>query len=196
MAEPGVHVEFEMHPVVHGVLSKEAGREVCVDKEFVRIRVAGNDKEVIFRPVSDQIKARFPQEYEAWKRGQVEPTTGTPIDRWPQLTPGQAANLKSLNIRTVEDMATLSETGLQKVGMGARKLQDDARKFLSLAQNAADVGQLEELREAVAAKDLQIAQMGETLATLQAQVAELMKPRTEEPETPPVRRGRQPKAEG
>jgi hypothetical protein len=189
MAEPGVHVQFVMHPVVHGVMSKEAGREVCVDKEYVYIRVAGNDKEVIFRPVNDQVKARFPQEYEAWKKGQAEPTTGTPIDRWPQLTPGQAANLKGLNIRTVEDMATLSETGLQEVGMGARKLQEDARKFLSLAQAAADVGQLDELREAVASKDIQLKQQADAIATLQAQMAELLKPK-EEPvaEEPPVRR--------
>jgi hypothetical protein len=180
MAEPGVHVSFELFPVVNGVLSKEAGREVCVDKEYVRIRVAGNDKEEFFGPVNDQIKDRFPSEYESWKKGNDVPLVGTPIQNWPQLTVSQVRNLQSLGVRTVEDMATLSDVGLQKVGMGARKLQDDARKFLSLAQAAADVGQLDELREANANKDLLLAQQAESIATLQAQMAELLKPK--EPE--------------
>jgi cell shape-determining protein MreC len=38
--------------------------------------------------------------------------------------------LKQANVRTVEDLAVLSETGLRNVGFGARGLQEKARNFL------------------------------------------------------------------
>ncbi len=163
--EPGVHVTFEMYPVVHGVESKSSGREITIDKPHVRIRVAGNDKEEFFGPATDQMKARFPEEWEAFERGNQVARHGTPLERWPQMTPSMVRTLKNLNILTVEDMATLSDAGLQKVGMGAQKLRTDAQRFLSLAQASADLEQMDEIKA-------QNAALMERLAALEKAAAE------------------------
>lgn len=179
--EQGVHVEFLLHPVVNGMKSKEAGREVCDDKPHVRIRVAGNDKDEFFGPVNEQIRARFSEEWDAFQKGMETPKSGTPIERWPEATPGMVRNFKALNIHTVEDLAALPDFGMQKLGMGAQEWRRKAQRFLSLAQTAADVGQLDELREANAKLSDQVAEM-------QAQIAQLLEARTPEvPEAPFVR---------
>ena len=170
--EPGVHVVFEMYPVLHGLESKAAGREVYVDRPHARISVAGYDKDEVFVPANAQIQARFPEEWEAFQKGAEEPATGTPVNRWPQLTVSQVKMLQNLNIRTVEDVATLSDISLQKIGQGGQKLRADAQKFLSLAQAAADVEQMDELRQMNKSLMDDLAAVKETMAALQKQAAD------------------------
>lgn len=178
--EPGVHVTFEMFPMLHGLQSKEAGREIFVDKPHARIRVAGYDKDEFFGPANEQIRARFPEEWDAFQRHAEAPTSGTPIGNWPHLfsQPSQVKNLMSLGFRVVEDLAAASDMALQKVGHGAYKLRDAARTYLSGAQVAADTAQVDELKAANATLEAK-------LAELSAQVAALSKP---EGEAEPSRR--------
>jgi hypothetical protein len=192
--EPGTHIEFVNYPVLHGLESKAAGREIYVPKPHIRIRVAGYDKQSFFGPVNEQIKAQYAEEWERWQKGQEEPMTGTPLERWPQMTPEMVANLKGLNFRTVEDVAAAADFAVQKIGMGGYKLRDDARKFLSLAQAAADVGQLDELREANKEKDEALRLQGEQIATMQKQMADLLA-RLPKAEDEPKPRGRPRKVE-
>lgn len=175
--EPGVHVQFEMLPVLHGIESAAHGREIYVDEPHVRVRVAGMDKDEWVSPVNEQIKARFPEEWEQFQKGMEAPKIGTPLHAWGQMTPARIKNLEGFNVFTVEDIAVLPETAIQKIGMGARKLQEDARKFLSLSQTSADVKKLEELEAANKAKDAQLAEQAAAIAALQAQMADLVKPK-------------------
>lgn len=195
MAEQGVHPRFFKHPVLQGAKSRDAGREIYEDEDYIEIRVAGHGREVHVGPVTDTHKARFPEEWNAFQSGQTRAISGTPVNRWPQLTPSQVLMLESLNVWTVEDMATLSDAGVQAVGMGGYKLRDDARKFLSHAQTAADVGKLDELREQIQAKDAelaaqgqQIASQGQLIAALQEQMAKLMAAPTVDVVAEPVKR--------
>jgi uncharacterized coiled-coil protein SlyX len=174
--ESGVRIEFEMYPIVNAIKSKEAGREVCDEKPHVRIRNAGEDKHEFFGPVNDQIKARFPDEWERFQKGMEIHASGTPVDRWPQLTHAQIRTLKSLNFYSVEDVATASDAAIQRYGMGGQKLRTDAQRFLSLAQAAADVAQLDELKEAVTQRDLQITAMSSQLDAMQKLLEKLSKP--------------------
>lgn len=174
-SEPGVRVEFELYPVVNAIKSKAAGREVCDEKPHVRIRNAGEDKHEFFGPVNEQIKARFPQEWEAFERGSRVAESGTPIESWPARTRGEIRTLKGLNFYTVEDVASASDAAIQRYGMGGQKLRTDAQKFLSLAQASADVAQLDELKEANLQKDAELAAMRERMAAMEAMVEKLTK---------------------
>lgn len=167
MAEAGIHAIFEMVAVVNGVKSREAGREVCDDKPHVRIRVAGNDKEEFFGPVREEHKKRFPEAWEAFQKGCEVAKSGTPLERWGRVTPSLNRHLKNLNCYTVEDVASISDIGLQKIGPGGNELRREAQKFLSVNQTAADVARLDDLSaENVTLK--------EQLAELQRQVGALM----------------------
>lgn len=192
MAEPGVHAKFFKHPVLHANKSKEAGRQIFVEKDYIHITVAGMDKQDTIRPVIDPDKARFPEEWRRYEAGGEQKREGTPIRQWPQITPHQANALEQCNVWTVEDMATLSDAGLAEVGMGARQLQADARKYLSGAQTAVDHSKYEELIAANETKDAQIAALQKQLADLASQVAKLAVRAEVEPaeEPAPKRRGK------
>jgi hypothetical protein len=161
--EAGVQVRFFKHPMLHGLQSQSAGRQVFVDVDHVEIIVAGQDKQKFIGPVNEQIQARFPEEYEQFMRGQQEVRVGTPIEQWPQLTPSQVLMLKQLNIYSVEDVASLSDENVRNVGPGGYKLRDDAVRFLKTATIAVEAGKMEELQK----------QMAELAAANKAQAARI-----------------------
>ena len=170
-----------MHPMLHGLQSTAAGREVFVDKPHIRIRVAGYDKDEFFGPVTNQMKERFPEEWDAFQRKVEAPSVGTPVGNWPHLfsQPSQVKNLLSLGFRTVEDLAAAADMALQKIGMGGYKLRDEARKYLSQSQTQADVARLEELEAKSAADAQTLADQAAKIAALEAQMAEILKAQTD-----------------
>lgn len=192
MAAQGTYVEFFNMPVLHGIESKAAGREIYVSKPHVRIRVAGNDKEVFVGPANEQRQKEFPAEWAAFLKGEEVPIHGTPLERWPQLTPERVANLKVAGFRTVEDIAQAPDFALQQIGMGAYALQKDARKFLSLAQSAADLVRLEKLEAERQERDDMVRTQAEQIKQLQEQIATLME--SVKPEETPKRKRKEPEA--
>ena len=147
MAEEGVHAKFYKNAVLHGFKSKEEGRPVYIDQDWIHITVAGMDKDIIERKATEQDKERFAREWELYQKGQEQAKVGTPLEMWPAMTPGRVATLKGLNILTVEDMATLSDTGCQKVGMGAYELRSAAQKYLNAAAQSSAAMAVEKLEE-------------------------------------------------
>jgi hypothetical protein len=55
----GVVANFYLDKVLLGFKSREAGREIYEDREFVSIRVKGQDKMEVVREVTEQDKQRF-----------------------------------------------------------------------------------------------------------------------------------------
>jgi hypothetical protein len=99
--------------------------------------------------------------YEFYKKGQDIPVEGTPIKMWPVATPAQVALLTSLNILTVEDLATLPDEGMRRIGMGAQDLKNKAMSWLMAAN---DKGKL----------TTDMAQLKQQNAVLEGSVAALM----------------------
>ena len=52
--------------------SKQAGRDIFEDREFVRILIPGDRRSAPVEPVGDEHKKRWPREYEAFKAGRPE----------------------------------------------------------------------------------------------------------------------------
>ncbi|MEH7838012.1 hypothetical protein V7796_20365 [Rhizobium laguerreae] len=69
-------------------------------------------------------KQRFSDAYKRFKEGAAarEQLTGTPLSQWPYLKPSQIKELEAVNIYTVEQLAALSDTVKQKIGMGRTSL--------------------------------------------------------------------------
>ena len=76
--------------------------------------------------------------YDAWLKGQEEPVDGTPIDVLPFLDKHLVGHLKLMHIKTVEDLASSTDTTLQHIGMGARRIKEKAQAFLD-AQASGDL---------------------------------------------------------
>jgi hypothetical protein len=101
--------------------------------EFIRESVNGNAK----RNVSafDKYKVCVDEFMRHGDGGQLQ---GTPVDHWKDIDMKTAATLKAMNVFTVEALATLSDAGLQNLGMGARSLQAQAKTYLEASKSKDD----------------------------------------------------------
>lgn len=179
--KPHLHVEFYTEAVENAAKSAKEGRPIFEDKEFVRIRFAGDPKNVLVAPahmtgtVRDEqtnlpltYAQRFPRHYEAFKAGQAYVGSGTPIKEAPFLTEAQRRELSALNIHTLEALAELDGAGLARLGMGGRALKDKAIAFIAKASGSADVTKLAGENAA----------MKEQIEAMQKQMAELLQAKT------------------
>lgn len=69
--------------------------------------------------------------FKRWKEGQEIPINGTPIKGWGLISPAQQSTILGINCRTVEDLATINDEGIRRLGMGAIELRDKARNWLA-----------------------------------------------------------------
>jgi len=133
-------------PVKDKQASLAAGHEVYVEKPYIEIMKQGGDLQQF--AVNDEWKARYADKWTAFELGLAEPKTGLPLDKWPGCTRTECENLKSVNIFTVEELATCSEAGLEGYGMGGRALKSKAKIYLEAAKdNGAVVARLEDLEK-------------------------------------------------
>lgn len=180
MSEEGVRARFFKQKVVLGFASQQKGEEVTEDRDFVEIVVIGMDKQIVTTEAKQQHKERFPEEWAAYRRGESPSLNGTPIEDWPLIPEAQLKSLRVLNIYTVEDVAGLTDAGIQKVGMGGYKLRDAAKKFVQL--QGGDKAAVDALKKAN--QDLQ-----DQMRVMQEQIALMTRP----PEV--KKRGRPPKTQ-
>ena len=76
--------------------------------------------------------------YDAWKSGQVAQIVGTPLAAWPGATPAMVKALAPCNIRSVEDLAEMEDSAIQKIAIpGLREKQKQAKAFLEAQKTTA-----------------------------------------------------------
>ena len=155
-ADSGLHVEF-----YHYTDEKKG------EHQFVRIQNPGDKLNIIERPVEEDDKRRFPRQwlYFQMKNGEGQ-VLGTPLTEWhkqypDELNRGQLEELQILKFQSVEQLATASDSQLQKVGMGSTGLREKARLYLSNKNKSESTKELEKTRSEL--EELK-AQMAELLA--------------------------------
>lgn len=121
--------------------------------------------------------------YDAWKKGEELPEGGTPLAAWNGCTAAMAKTLKSFDIRTVEDIAELTEAMVQKIGLGGLYPVRLAAKRWVEASATRDIA------EALGEKDEQIQAMQEQMAEMMA----LIRQRGDNIEEPVKRRPGRPR---
>lgn len=104
----------------------------------LRLQAPGNTRCVYDQPVrldshpsrpSDP--ERFPREWAAFQNGQDSNAEGTSLYAWPDVTPADARRFDLHGIKTVEQLAKVSDSNLQDLGVGALALRDRARLHLT-----------------------------------------------------------------
>lgn len=150
------YVRFEKRAIEDRALSISNGHYTTVDQDFAIITPHGTSDEIP-RVVKDwfsyldaqeranRVPAKFVEYYkecyERWKKGEEAPLNGTPIKEWPPLSPSERANLITIRIYTVEDLANANEDTLRQIGMGGRAMQQKAENWL---KSATDQGKMAE----------------------------------------------------
>jgi hypothetical protein len=178
--------EFYMANMKDEKASAEAGRPIHKEVEMCRIKFIGDNKKVIDEPADLRTtrdratnqwisyKEKFPEHYAAFKRNQQYFGPGTPIDEAPFLSVAEKADMKAIQIYTIEALANLDMAGQRKFGMGAAAYVAKAKAYIDNASGSANVLKLAS----------ENAQMKEQLEHMQRQMAELLSRPAPQPAVP------------
>lgn len=174
--------QFFVEPVQNKIKSDLEGRPVFDEVVMIRIVTPGS-RDVMVTKATEQYKQRFARQWAAFEQRRTQVLDGTPLEQVPFLTVGQVAELKGLNIFTLEQLATLNDNVAQRF-MGFHSLKQRAQNFLSAAKNAAPLTQLQaELEE----RDNTIALLKAQVQELSAKVAQMSAPQTSSSTSKPTR---------
>lgn len=136
-----LYVEFFRKPCLQPGKSREEGRAVFKEVDYIRIHVPGDKSSVVERPVSDQDAQRFSERYKKWQAGQAEAVVGTPLSSLPTMTPAKVEEYRYFKIVTIEQMAEASDNLGQKF-MSFNADKQRAKGFLEVARNNAPIEQM------------------------------------------------------
>lgn len=136
MAE-NLYVRFYQDKFLMGYLSEQAGHPVYQDMDFVEIMTPGDMNNIIQRPVTDKDIKQFSALYKSYKEGLEAPVDGIPLEAWPRLTSASVANYKAMGVKTVENVANMSDQVCNKVSMGAMADRTAAKAYIALAKDTA-----------------------------------------------------------
>lgn len=153
----GVYARFYYVPKQDEAESAKEGRPIFKDVEYVEIIAAGNANNIVRKPVRDMDRQRFHVQYEKFKAGDMEQLTGTPLTEIPWLTRSQVEELMYRKIRSLEQLAEISDAACNAPGM--YELKRKARAWVDKAAEAAPFTKMQEemnaLREELAAMKAQ-----------------------------------------
>ncbi len=119
--------------------------------------------------------AELMAEYNAWKLGQTLPERGIPLGAWPAIMPKVADQLRMAGVRSVEDVAELTEQAKSRLGHigNLGDLIKQAKLFLGSADKLATATQMKSLEDRNTAQAEQLAEQEAMLREMQAMLIEL-----------------------
>jgi hypothetical protein len=165
---------FRREPVENAFKSNAAGHPVYDEVEMVEIITPGVHRSGFDGRVTAEHKRRWPVQYAKFQQGLEAVVEGTPLEAWPALSKTQVINYQSRNIKTVEQLAMLSDGQLTE--LGDRKYRDDALKWLEKAWDGEAEAKLKAERDQIQANfdDLnrRFNELAAAVAAKEAKVAE------------------------
>jgi hypothetical protein len=161
-----LYIEFYRKPVMHHAKSKDAGRAIYDEVDYIRIHTPGDKSSVIDKPITALDIQRFSDRYNKWKAGQAEAVTGTPLTALPGITPSKAEEYKFFKIVTIEQLADAPDNLGQKF-MSFQQDKTRAKAFMEVAANNAPI---EKMNEELQKRDQVIEDMQAQLEALKAQI--------------------------
>lgn len=109
----------------------EDGVPRFVEEPWVEILTPGDNLTKIKRPVKEADKERWPRHWEAFQKKQEPPVDGFPLSEWPACTLTDRNALASFGVKSVEQLAELSENALQRFPPNTLSLKQKARLWLT-----------------------------------------------------------------
>lgn len=160
-----LYVEFFREPVMHPGRSRESGRAVYEERDFVRIHVPGDKTTVVVQPMDSINTIRFQSRYDKWKAGQADAVTGTPLNALPGMTPAKVEEYRYFKIVTIEQLADANDQLGQKF-MSFNSDKQRAKAFIEATKNNAPI---EAMNAELQKRDAEIENLKTMVEALQAQ---------------------------
>lgn len=168
-------VKFFVHAEISPIKSKAEGRPVHDDVVMVSVIQPG-EKEEVKVLANDWHKARFPKQWDAFEKGHAQTISGTRLEF---LFPGEPSTilmLNGFNVFTVEQLAGLSDTGMNNVPRG-RSLAVRAQEYLQSAGSGSAFHQIEAMKQETAELRAALEEMRQRAEDADRQTEELPKRR-------------------
>jgi hypothetical protein len=175
-------VEEEM--VKDEVASRKAGHAVYKEEIICEIRIPADRNRVFATPhtaacmVDGQwttYAERFPREFQRYMEKKGPSVVGTPLHEAPWISTAKRAELRALNVHTIEILAGLSGQPAKNLGIGGMALIEQAKAWLETAKSNAVPTRL-------AAEN---AELRELMAQMKAEIASIKGVKPEEPDYNP-----------
>jgi hypothetical protein len=154
-ADKALMVRFYYKDVENKLESKAQGRPIFKEKLYIEIRIAGQRDVQAARPATHSDKSRFPRHLEAFEKRVEPPTEGMPLMEWTKITRSRAEELTFINVKTVEQLASMKDSNIQTI-QGGYSLRDQAVQWLKANSAETADREKEELRETIKAMQAQI----------------------------------------
>jgi hypothetical protein len=165
-----LYVVFYPRTVIDGVASKEHGRPIYHEVDFIRIHVPGDRFTTIDKKVTDVERGRFPMQwsrYSATKQNSMP--DGMPLAEWPAITRSQAEELRHFNVHTVEQLSTLADQFGQRFA-GFFDLRRKAQAYLAQAKDDAFAAKVavenDELKARIAQQEATLKVLSERIESM------------------------------
>lgn len=133
---------FYTRSVLNHAKSQEANRPVHENHTYVRIQPAGERLNIVDRPVQENDKRRWPEQWRQYLAGKTQVPDGTPIELLFPNHPAIADTLKGCNVYTIEQLSSLSGNALDNIGMGAQDWVNKANAYLQSAEKGRDFNKM------------------------------------------------------
>lgn len=161
-----VYPRFFMDTVQDQIASAQQGRAIFKEEERVEIIMPGISQltKPVERVTQEHIE-RWPEAYKAFKAGREMAVDGVPLEQWPVLKRPQVLELKYLGFVTVEQIASMSDLAVQKLGMGGLRLKQLAQSYLDDEVAQAEMAKVTAENER---QKQQLAEQGEQIRNLSA----------------------------
>jgi hypothetical protein len=134
-------------------------------KTFVRIAVPGDQTNVIDRPMRDSDATRFHRQWYHFQRKNAgEHIPGIRLEEWhaecpDDISESQLNELTILKFQVVEQIATASDSQLQRVAMGGIGLRSKAQAYMTTKRARMSNQELDETKRELAELKEQMAQL-------------------------------------
>lgn len=157
-ADKNLLVKMFTKEVQNKLESQAKGRAIFKEKTYIEIRIAGQRDAQACRPITHADKQRFPAHWEAYQKRVEPPTEGTPLSEWAVISRTQAEELAFINVKTVEQLSTVTDTNIQNF-KGGYGLREKAVKWLENTEIEADKRDKAEMRDEIEELKAQIAKL-------------------------------------
>ncbi len=122
------------------------------------------------------MKSRWDQvepAYRAWKEGQEIPLNGTPLAVWPGVTPEQIDVFRQFSVRTVEEVAGLTEAQMERIRLpNMREMKEQAALFMQNMDRSQSAEEQMRMNATMEAMRERMEQMEQALAQATAELEE------------------------
>jgi hypothetical protein len=160
---------FRHQAILNEAKTAKEGRPIFDDQEVVEVRFPGSRAMSVFPATAishwgvdpftgSQTKItyaeRFASQYRQFKEHASQTKSGTPLAHAPFLTEGRRAELRALNIYTVEALASIDGQELKNLGIGGREMKNQAEEYIAEGKLKAPNLQMQIELDALRARNL------------------------------------------